>query len=920
MKFKVLFAAVMASMMALTVGCSKKNNTSSEEPAPEVVSEFAKGDNSHLSEAEKATDAIRFHYRRKDNDGTYACYRKWQIWAWDISNGGNGDAYTFDHYDDYGVYVDVTKDKVSGGKAMNIIGFIVAITSDWTKDPDGDRQVQVPETSHGGIYDIYLLTKSDKIYYDPESPMKNSIDYVVMNPEDRKKVNMAFSVGEQEFTFEKDKLFVEVNGARVSNYSVGDISATNRVIITFTEKIDWTKSLTILYQFDETWLDRCDMKVANYFDSEEFVNEFTYTGELGALLNDIVTPTATEFKVWAPTSASMKVNIYNTGDYRTETVPAATYDMTMGEKGVWSRVINDNLTGKYYTYTVTNSLGTHEVVDPYAKSAGVNGRRGMIVNFYQLNQDITGWDSDVRPNFGSSATDAIVYEAHVRDMTINPNSGVSASHRGKFIGLAETGTKYTEDPSVSTGLDHVKELGITHVQLQPFFDYNSVDETQDTTVMSKENYNWGYDPQNYNVLEGSYSTNPVDGENRIREFKQMVMAMHEQGLSINMDVVYNHTGASEASNFNYLVPNFYYRTTGRGVFYNGSGCGNEFACDRAMGRKFVVDSCKFWIDEYHLSGFRFDLMGLMDNQTMIDIYNECHNLYNNIMVYGEPWTGGSSKLESGNDASKLSKQQTVQSSLNQSYFVGNNVLVGAFNDQIRNAVRGDNNPSSGLVQGSSSSSSMAAVSAGMRGMFNTSDNKVSPQQVINYVSCHDNYTLYDQIIQTKGSRDVNHMYSQAEAAVIFSEGVPFMQEGEEFMRSKAYEKDGSIVYEGNSYKAGDFINNMDYSLKVTNAEMVEKFKEMIALRKAISEFRLSTREEVRTAAYNVIVNQNTGVARYSLHSTDGDLTVYHAFKAANFASVNGTIIFDNFGEMSGAFEGTLELAANQTVIVRAAIA
>ncbi len=915
MKLKNLFIGLLTSVFLLT-GCGSNNNSSSSDV--DVVSDFAEGDNSHQTAEKANTTAIRFHYHRYDNDGSYSCYRKWQIWAWDISNGGTGDAYTFDHYDDYGVYVDVTQDAVSGGQSMNIIGFIVAITSDWTKDPDGDRNVTVPGQAPGGIFDVYLLSKSDKIYYDSTSPFKNALDAAILDNSSRSKINVVFSVGQDGFEFDPNKLFVEVAGNRVSNYTVGSISSTYRVALTFTEKLDWTKTIQVGYEFDSDWIDRVSMLVANYYDSDEFVSDYTYDGELGAILDDESAPSSTTFKVWAPTSSSIKLNIYNSSDYINETTPANTYSMTLGSAGVWSYTVNSNLSGKYYTYTVTNSLGTHEVVDPYAKSAGVNGRRGMIVNFTDVNSEISGWDSDTRATFGSSNTDAIIYEAHVRDMTINPNSNVTESYRGKFLGLAEKNTSYTEDGvTVTTGLAHLKELGITHVQLQPFFDYASVDETLDNTDMSDENYNWGYDPQNYNALEGSYSTDPKDGYNRIKEFKTMVMAMHEEGININMDVVYNHTASSEASNFNYLVPNYYYRTTGRGVFYNGSGCGNEFACERPMGRKFVVESCKFWIDEYHLSGFRFDLMGLMDNQTMIDIYNECVALDENIMIYGEPWTGGTSKLESGNSASNLDHQQTVQSSLNQSYFAGNDVLVGAFNDNIRNAVKGDNSPGTGFVQGYPSS--VANIAAGVRGLFRSTEKNVSPEQVLNYVSCHDNYTLYDQLIQTnKQNRVFNDMYTQAEAFVLFSEGVPFMQEGEDFLRSKAYEENGTTKYSGNSYNVGDNINNMDYSLKVANIDMFETFKEMIDVRKNTDALRISTRSEISSRICNLYSNSTDGYLRFTLTKADdsgSDIMVVHSLNGYTLDSISATVLYDTHGELTGTSITSLTLGNNQSVVL-----
>ena len=307
------------------------------------------------------------------------------------------------------------------------------------------------------------------------------------------------------------------------------------------------------------------------------------------------------------------------------------------------------------------------------------------------------------------------------------------------------------------------------MQLQPIYDYSSVDETRSGNEMSRDNYNWGYDPLNYNVLEGSYSTDPYDGYNRILEFKKMVMAMHEAGISINMDVVYNHTSSSENSNLNLLVPYYYYRTKANGAFYNGSGCGNELASERYMVNKFFRESCRFWIEEYHLSGFRFDLMGLIDNQTMIDIYNDCQDLDPHIMIYGEPWTGGSSKLKAGISESALTEQTTVQESLAQDFFCGRGVLVGAFNDVIRNAIRGGNNPGKGYVQGSSSDASLIAMC--LAGKFSDGTVKtqaIDPGQVLNYVSCHDNYTLYDQLAQTMNAERVWQPFLLLNSGVIES--------------------------------------------------------------------------------------------------------------------------------------------------------
>ncbi len=914
-----IFLVFMALFGVLLGACSSGGNTNSSTPE---ITLFEKGDgNAHLAEEEKETEAIRFHYHRKNDDGSRSVYRKWQIWAWDITNGGNGSAHTFTHYDDYGVYVDINLSEIND-KPIKVLGFIVAITSDWTKDVGVDRDIEIPETAKGGKLDVYLMTGIEKIYYDAESPLKNSISMSVLMPTSGALVRTYFNII-NDFKFNKDNISVKVDDEPVTGFTVSEYNESRKYFeITFQNDLDLTKNTVIYYAFDESWIDSIKVNTYLYFDNENFAKDYTYEGnDLGVSFDNEAAPSKTTFKVWAPTSSKVLLNIFSSGDYNVED-GRKPIEMTLGEKGVFSTTVNEDLSGKYYTYTVTNSMGTNQVVDPYAKSAGLNGKRGMIVNFTKLNQTIDGWDADTRPAYGNSTTDASVYEIHVRDMTINPNSNVSENHRGKFLGLAEKNTSYTKNGvTVSTGLSHIKELGVTHVQIQPFYDYSSVDESKDTTKMSETNYNWGYDPLNYNALEGSYATDAADGSVRIKEFKQMVMAMHQEGININMDVVYNHTSSSERSNFNLLVPGYYYRTKSDGSFYNGSGCGNEFSSERSMGRKFIVDSVKFWTSEYHLSGFRFDLMGLIDNQTMIDVYNECHSLYENIMVYGEPWTGGTSKLTGGTDETKLSSQQTVQASLAAPFFAGNNVLVGAFADGMRNATRGDNNPSMGWVQGSVNSSNQNNIVAAIKGLFSTGSTSVSPQQVLNYVSCHDNYTLYDQLVQTnKNNRDMNNMYSQAEAVVFAGQGIAFMQEGEDFMRTKAYEEDGKTKYSGNSYNVGDFINHMDYELKIKNLKMFETFKQLVKVRKDNPEFRLSTREEINNKVAMGKNDAATGNMTFTIkkaNDTSKNILVIHALNAFDYGSVNGEVLFDNTGTFASGtnLNGPVSLINNQTLII-----
>ncbi len=879
-------------------------------PAGDVVAAYTKDETDHASMPDAPTKIVRLHYRRNDDSqNDRGCYAAWNVWAWDMTNGGNGAAYPFTGYDDYGVYADLDLSVIGDGKPVDLLGFIVR-TDNWTKDPDGDRSIEVLPESPDGIQEVWVRTTESTVFNTQDNALKSLISYALLVDENT--ICVYFKPLSADFLPYLPRFAVTVNGEAYTDFSLGEYdSSLMRVNLELKGKgIDLCDVVTVSYRFDPTWINQVGLMMTNYFDTEEFIEKYAYDGEdLGATFDDETNPTKTTFKVWAPTSTKMVLNLYRSGDPAAEKEPFETLDMERADKGVFVCTVDRDLDGTYYTYTVTNAKGTNEVVDPYAKSAGVNGRRGMVVNFTKLNAGIEGWAEDVRP-FTGNPVDAVIYEAHVRDMTISETSGVEEAYRGRFIGLVQD-SSYTENGvTVTTGLKHMQELGITHVQLQPFYDYSSVDETKSGTVMDKENYNWGYDPQNYNVLEGSYSTDPYDGYNRIIEFKQMVMAMHKAGISINMDVVYNHTASSENSNLNLLVPYYYYRTRANGSFYNGSGCGNEVASDRYMVNKFIRESCRFWIGEYHLSGFRFDLMGLLDNQTMIDVYNDCVALDPHIMVYGEPWAGGTSKLKSGKSETKLTQQMTVQESLAQDYFAGSGVLVGAFNDVIRNAIRGDNNPGKGYVQGVSSDASMIAMCvAGVFSRETIKTQSIDPNQVINYASCHDNYTLYDQLVQTMDGDRLKAAYTQADAIVFLAEGVPFIQEGEEFMRSKLDPETGK--YSGNSYNVGDFINVMDWSLKIKNADVCEETRELIEFRRNTPAFRLATRGEIAEQLSEVTFAG--GTIRYEV----GGYLVIHSVPGTT-AELDGTyeIVYSNVRLAYGTVSDEITIGVNESVVLR----
>ena len=876
-----------------------------------VIDKYKAPDISHRSKPEETTKYVRIHYRRNDDtNNNREVYQLWNMRAWDMTNNqGCTEGYDFTNYDAYGVYVDIDLELVSNNQYMDKLGFIVR-TDNWDKDPDGDRSIDIKSTSPGGIQEIYLKSKVSTVYENQDDALKSSISYAVMM--DSSKIGVFFNPLKSTFKTYPKRFGIKINGNDYEDFTMGEyLSDSKFVELDLKDELDITDTIVVTYKFDSTWINETPLVIANYFNSDEFVNKYSYSGDdLGVSFDDEDNPSKTTFKLWAPTSKEVTLNVYSSGDYKTDLSKLHEIKMNKKDKGVFECSINEDLDGKYYTFTVNNSKGINEVVDPYAKSAGLNGKRGMIVNFSKLNKELN-WKEDNRPEYGNNATEASIYEAHIRDLTINPNSGVSSSNRGKFLGLTEKNTTYSENGvTVKTGLDHIKELGITHLQIQPVYDFSSVDESLDNKDMSETNYNWGYDPLNYNCLEGSYSSNPNDGYSRIKEFKEMIKSLHQEGINVNMDVVYNHTSSSENSNFNLIVPYYYYRTYGSGSFYNGSGCGNEMASDRYMVNKFIRESCEFYVDEYHISGFRFDLMGLIDNQTMIDVYKDCKNLYPNVLVYGEPWTGGTTKLKEDYSSDNLSNQKTIQKSLAQSYFSGDNVLVGAFNDVIRNAIKGDNNPSRGYVQGLYAQGS--DILKGIKGTFSSAseeEKNINPNQVLNYVSCHDNYTLNDQLALTMKSQDYTNAYTQADSIVFLSQGVPFIQEGEDFMRSKAKE-DGT--YEHNSYNVGDFINNMDYSLKIKNINVFNKTKELIEFRKNNQDsFCLASRSDIDNKLKDL--TYSSGLISYKIN----DFVILHAAKAQEY-SLDGSyeVVYSNVKDTYSKFDSTYNLLTNESVVLK----
>lgn len=558
-----------------------------------------------------------------------------------------------------------------------------------------------------------------------------------------------------------------------------------------------------------------------------FDEEAAYSGDdLGATY----TKEKTSFRIWAPTALAVSLNLYaqGDGDNLLETIP-----MTADAAGTWICEKKGNLNGIYYTYSVQLANQVNEVADLYARSTGVNGNRGEILDLAATNPE--GFEHDVRPAF-NNATDAVIYELHIRDLSADASSGIR--NTGKFLGLTQRGT--TNHDGLATGLDHILDLGVTHVQILPSCDYATVDEVRPDTAQ----YNWGYDPKNYNVPEGSYSTNPYRGEVRVKEMKQMVQTLHENGIRVNMDVVFNHTYNLSDSWFQQTVPDYYYRKKGE-AYSNASGCGNETASERAMMRKYIVDCVVYWAKEYHIDGFRFDLMGVHDIRTMQAVRAALDEIDSTIMVYGEGWMGGESALSPTLQATKNHTCQMER--------------VGAFNDDIRDAIKGSvfDFSDKGFVNGKrgmEESIKFGVVAATPHPQVVLSKTEKSstswagqPEQSINYVSCHDNLTFWDKLAISNAEdseADRIRMNKLGSAIILTSQGVPFIQAGEEMLRSKPNEKSES-GFDENSYASGDAVNSIKWDNKAMVIDTFEYYKGLIAFRKAHSALRMTTAAEIQ---------------------------------------------------------------------------
>ena len=789
MKYLIRGISLILSLVLLTMAACAPAQTGD----PTESATAAPADDEYTLPMEDGCNQVTFYWsypEKVDNA---------DMWIWFPNQAGKG--YIL-HPCEYGY-----KTVVNVPEGITEVGFIVRRDcsdpggSDWgsaTKDVDSDRFAIV----EGKETVIYLKTGD---------PMQYSSDDGGKTLKPLKKFGMAAMVDftTLSYTITPSTKLTSLSQVKVyqdgKELSVQGVSSLNKDVATGTVTLAEKLDITRIYELEIEGFGRQTVLPTMIFDSEEFVSNYTYDGDdLGAVIHG----SDTTFKVWAPTASKVVLNLYSDG--HTESL-IRSVDMVLGEKGVWSHTQLDCGHGTYYTYTVTTAVGTQMATDPYAKAAGVNGDRSMVVELSKT--DPEGWGKAFSTGI-TSYTQATIWEVHVRDFS---NQLTSSKYPGKYLAFTEHGL--TNASGVAAGVDYLVNLGVSHVHLLPVYDFATIDETK----LDTPQFNWGYDPKNYNVPEGSYSTDPYNGEVRIMEYKQMVMGLHDAGLGVIMDVVYNHTYDGNSA-FNRIVPYYYYRYTSTGANSSASGCGNDTASERYMFRKFMVDSVSYWAREYDLDGFRFDLMGLHDLETMRQIEEAVHAINPEAIIYGEGWTMGAT-----GDGSPQANQSNI-SAIKPSEGAAGSVAV--FNDAIRDGLKGSvfDKLSQGYISGAHKLN-LNKIQFGINGGAGTGAGwTVENSAVINYMSAHDNHTLWDKLALSNAEDSVEErmaMNRLGAAILMISKGTPFWQAGEEMLRTK----DG----DENSYKSSDEINNIKWdALTETSNEyaMMKYYQGLIAMRKA----------------------------------------------------------------------------------------
>ena len=774
---------------------------------------------------ESDTVNLTIHYQRPAGD-----YENWNVYLWRNDDAAGKDqevdpnGFKFESDDAFGK---VAKIKVTGMKPFKNLGIIIRKGAWTAKDIGVDRFIEKFDAN--GNAEIWLIQGDATIY--TSSP--SVVDAINMASHDTLR-SITVLLSRRVAVSPLPNFSVTLGGTTLTPTSVVPGVTTSKGAIEFT--LNFGADLTIGgdYKVGLTGFGDRGVTVGKVMGSKEFESMFTYTGDD---LGNTYSKAKTDFRVWAPTASDMMLVSY--GKSASNMINIGTeIPMTKSTAGTWTASITGDQNGLIYTYKAKHGTSWNEAVDPYVRATTVNGGRGVVVDMDALMPAKVA----PKPAFSGKPTDAVFYELHVRDASIDPSSGVTPANRGKFLGLTEVGTK-TPNKKAPTVLSGIKDLGVTHVQLLPLYDFASIDETQ------KNEYNWGYDPQNYNVPEGSYSSDPEDPTKRIVELRTAISAMHAQGLRVIMDVVYNHVASASSFSMELLVPGYFFRTTPEGALANGTGCGNEVASERAMARKFIVDSAKFWATEYGFDGFRFDLMGILDVETMNQVRAELTKIDPTILVIGEGWNMGD-VLPSDQRANQT----------NASKMPG----ISHFNDTIRDGVKGSvfNHSDTGYAQGKLSA--ISAVRSGIVGQVAYDATAgggwgaVEPGVSVNYVEAHDNMTLFDKLLASMpraSAAERQRVFALSSSIAILAQGLPFIHAGQEFMRTKGGDD--------NSYKSGDKVNAIKWNQRVTHASMTSYFKGLVQLRQAHPAFRMSSSADVK--ANLTFLPAPSSVIAYSLN-------------------------------------------------------
>lgn len=855
------------------------------------------------------------------NDGAYNRAVDMHIWQLEPKSL-DGVQYKFTHEDDYGVYLELsTVGTVIEGATK--IGLINRNDGDWGYGQTADMHYSLKDA----VFDEH---KAKHLYFvDLESTIYESVAEALSD----KVLSSVFS-GEKEVSL---KTNYDITGVVIKENGVVIESTMGTPVKNETEFAYYTKvtlSSSFVADFKKTYTAEVSFKLtggvvttgissSGLFDTTLFEETLTYDGNDLGLTYSAASST---FKVWAPTSDSISLRIYNTGtplavDATLGSDGYVDHEMVLGEKGVWSVSVNGDLHGKYYTYFVKNYAFPDgaETADPYGRAAGVNGDRTMILDLATTNPE--GWDEVELKEIKN--TELVVYELHVADLTMDESWTGSEANRGKYLGLIEEGTTYEEGKKkVTTGFDHIKELGVNAVQILPFFDQDN-----DEVNMS---FNWGYNPKNYNVLEGGYASDPYDGAVRINEFKQVVQAYAKEDIRIIMDVVYNHVSSVTNNAFHKLVPEYYFRYQTDGSLSNNSGVGNDTASERIMFSRFMVDSTEFLAKEYKLGGYRFDLMGLHDIPTMNALADNIHEFDEDFVIFGEPWDmykadGKVNPLSASNDMAmhaNLNKMPTI----------------GGFNDNFRDGVKGSVFESRGKGWLQSSTGSAQDASKVVNGLLGKYDNAITnPTQVINYVDCHDNNTIFDKLSITAADPEdgvdeerLLRQVTQSAALTLTAEGTSFLHAGAEILRSKPWDGSGeedknTDGFDSNSYKSSYAVNSIKWGNKITYLNEYNIYRTLVHLKLTNEWLQLDTRAAIEE---NVSIN-NVGIdymmpnrvikAVYG-EETDNELVIYHVGPISRIKlDLTGyEVVLDTSGQLKAGSKGKvgIKVAANTSIIVK----